>query len=201
MNYIKGFNALRAVSVILVVLTHLDLSDWIPNTEFVMNRVWPMMSGDFGVQIFFVLSGFLITNILIHEKSKKGKINFKNFFARRFLRLLPPFILFFILVAIAISFGYLTNAKESILYALFYAYNFVPRNLYSYEMAHFWSLGVEEQFYILWPFSLVIFSSAKKIILFLLALVIICCGFSLVAKSLVLFQDYFLTRFLQVALF
>lgn len=194
MTHIKGFNALRAFSVTLVVLTHLDLSDWIPNTVFVMTRVWPMISGSFGVQIFFVLSGFLITRILLNERAQKGKINFINFFARRFLRLLPPLLIFFGLIGIANLFGYLTNAKESILYAVFYIYNFVPRQLYSVEMGHFWSLGVEEQFYLLWPFVLTVFGKARKLIAFIFLLTAACCVLALFYQSLDLNKEYFIVR-------
>lgn len=175
MKHIKGFNALRAFSVALVVITHLDLSDWIPNTDFVWKRVWPMISGGFGVQIFFVLSGFLISSILLNELKEKSKINFKNFFARRFLRLLPPLLVFFILLGIANMNGLLMNAKDSILYAVFYIYNFVPREYYSLEMGHFWSLGVEEQFYILWPFTLSFFSKIKIQLLVVGSLIVACC--------------------------
>ncbi len=194
MTHIKGFNALRAFSVALVVLTHLDLSEWIPGTDFVMTRVWPMISGDFGVQVFFVLSGFLITRILLNEREKRGKISFRNFFARRFIRLLPPLLLFFTLIGIANLFGYLTNAKESILYAIFYAYNYVPHHLYSFEMGHLWSLGVEEQFYLLWPFVLTIFSKTGKLVFFILVLVAVCCGVILFYKEFSVSDSYFVKR-------
>lgn len=153
-SYIKGFNGIRAFSILLVVLTHLDLSDYIPNTDFVMTRVWRIISGDAGVMIFFVLSGFLITLILLNEKHKTGKIHLTRFFKRRFLRLLPPLLLFFILILLANASNTLQFEFASILYALFYAYNYVPNDLYSVELGHLWSLGVEEQFYLTWPFAL-----------------------------------------------
>lgn len=194
MKHIKGFNALRAFSVTLVVITHLDLSDWIPNTDFVMTRVWPMIAGGFGVQIFFVLSGFLISSILLNEQKSKGSINFKNFFARRFIRLLPPLLVFFILIAIANFNGYLMNAKESILYAVFYMYNFVPREFYSYEMGHFWSLGVEEQFYLLWPFVLSFIKKPKFQLIFIGILILVCCFVVMSLNSWEINKNYFIGR-------
>lgn len=194
MTHIKGFNALRAFSVILVVLTHLDLSDWIPNTDFVMTRVWPLISGDFGVQVFFVLSGFLITRILLNQHAKQGKINFKNFFARRFLRLLPPLLVFFIMIGTANLFGYLTNAGDSMLYAVFYIYNYVPHRLYSLEMGHLWSLGVEEQFYLIWPFVLTVFTQVSRLLFFILTLIIACSIVILFYQTFSLSESYFVKR-------
>lgn len=194
MTHIKGFNALRAISVILVVITHLDLSDWIPNTDFVMKRVWLLISGSFGVQIFFVLSGYLITRILLNEQTRKGTINFKNFFARRFIRLLPPLLLFFVIILVANFFDYLTNAKDSIFYAVFYIYNFVPKNVYSLEMGHLWSLAVEEQFYLLWPFTLTFVRKFKFIFILTILFVIACGLFNLFHTRLELNNDYFVGR-------
>lgn len=194
MTHIKGFNALRALSVTLVVLTHLDLSDWIPNTEFVMKRVWLLISGSFGVQLFFVLSGYLITKILLNERSQNGRINFKNFFTRRFLRLLPPLLVFLLIILLANAFNYLTNASDSIIYAIFYIYNFVPKNLYSLEMGHLWSLAVEEQFYLLWPFTLHFVRKFQTIFIITLLFVLVCGAFNIVHSHLALNNTYFLGR-------
>jgi peptidoglycan/LPS O-acetylase OafA/YrhL len=194
MTYIKGFNAIRAFSVLLVVLTHLDLSEWIPNTDFVMMRVWPMMSGEFGVLMFFVLSGFLITKILLHEKDKFGFISLKKFYIRRFLRLFPPLILFFILLGIAYWNGLMQDAVLSIGYGIFYVYNFVPKSLYFPEMGHLWSLGVEEQFYILWPFVLTIFKKITTVKWIVYGTVVISGFLTFWFAHSLLSQNYFTER-------
>ncbi|HLU86393.1 MAG TPA: acyltransferase family protein, partial [Taishania sp.] len=95
LNYIKGFHAIRAISVILVVLTHMDISDaMLTQTDFMERRVFPMFSGEFGVRMFFCLSGFLITRILLNEWKIRGRIGLRNFFVRRAIRLVPPLIIF-----------------------------------------------------------------------------------------------------------
>lgn len=78
-----------------VIFNHLGIQQLLPQQAFFRLRIFPLFSGVTGVNIFFVLSGFLITWLLINELVKTGKINFIHFFARRFLRLLPPLIVFF----------------------------------------------------------------------------------------------------------
>ncbi len=82
MNYIKGFDALRALSIGFVMLNHLGIDGFLEKNSFARTRLWHLFSGETGVHIFFVLSGFLITSILLREKCQTGKINLKNFFAR-----------------------------------------------------------------------------------------------------------------------
>lgn len=120
MKYIKGYDTLRAFSIILVVASHLLPAGY----EFYNTRLWIVVSGTTGVQIFFTLSGFLISTLLLKELKKKGKINLKNFFARRFLRLLPPLILFYLLIAIFMLKGDIQSTLVGYLLSLFYVYNF-----------------------------------------------------------------------------
>ncbi len=173
MNYIKGLNGLRAISILLVILAHMDLLARIPNTPFVVNHLWPIFSGETGVMIFFVLSGFLITSILIHEKKKTGKINIKYFFIRRFLRLLPPLVLFYGAIILIAVMDWIPIPTESILYAIFYSYNFVPNQFYVYELGHIWSLSVEEQFYFTWPFLMLFISRLRTYFIIITAILIL----------------------------
>ena len=153
MKYIKGYDTLRAFSIILVVVSHLLPAGY----EFYNTRLWIVVSGTTGVQIFFTLSGFLITTILLKEIKEKGKINFKNFFARRFIRLLPPLILFYLIVALFMLNGGIQSTLIGYLLSIFYVYNFVHHDFYTFELGHTWSLAVEEQFYLTWPFILNVF--------------------------------------------
>ena len=132
MNYIKGFDALRAIAIVMVLVTHLDLSEWLPDTPFVTQRLWRMISGDFGVQLFFVISGFLITALLLKELQTKGTINIFQFLIRRALRLLPAFGVFLIMALTLSTLGILPHLSESVIYAVFYIYTFVPRYKYAY---------------------------------------------------------------------
>lgn len=195
MNYIKGFHGLRAISIGLVILTHLDLLTRLPSNAFIQDRFWHLISGETGVNLFFVLSGFLITTILLNEKAKTGKIKILNFFARRFIRLLPPLILFYAMIITIAFLGLIPIPTEAILYAIFYVYNFVPNQLYVYELGHIWSLSVEEQYYITWPFVILLANKFWKITLVFLLVI----GTSILAlmffPTMTAFENYRPLRF------
>ena len=93
MNTIKGFDGLRALSVIFVILTHLGIYGVAASNGWLSDRVAPIIGGTTGVQIFFVLSGYLITSLLIHEHKATGSISLKGFYIRRAFRILPLYFL------------------------------------------------------------------------------------------------------------
>ncbi|MCT4581510.1 MAG: acyltransferase [Flavobacteriales bacterium] len=170
MNYIKGYDTLRAFSIILVVVSHLLPAGY----AFYDTRMWIVVSGTTGVQIFFTLSGFLITTILLKERGKKGKINFKNFFARRFIRLLPPLILFYAIIAVFMLRGDISSTLIGYVFSVFYVYNFVHHDYYTVELGHTWSLAVEEQFYLTWPFILSLFKRVNQLYFIVGGILIMC---------------------------
>jgi peptidoglycan/LPS O-acetylase OafA/YrhL len=176
MKYIKGFDSLRGVSIIFVLLTHLGLRRLLPDTFFVQERIWKIISGTTGVQIFFTLSGFLITRILLHEYHEFKDINFTYFYKRRFLRLLPPLIAFYITIAILMHLKVIDSTGYGLLFSFFYLYNFVPNKFYTGELGHTWSLALEEQYYLIWPF--VISFLNKKTASVLIFLVLLACVIS-----------------------
>jgi len=153
-SYIKGFDGLRAVSILLVIMNHAGLYDLLPENDFVKNRLWHLFSGPTGVFFFFGISGFLITTLLMHEKEKHGKINIPHFFIRRFLRLLPPVIVFYIVILIFSFTNHIAINGIAFTASLLYLYNYMPQKYNVRELTHTWSLGLEEQFYLLWPFLL-----------------------------------------------
>lgn len=171
MNYIKGFDTIRGISIILVLLTHLGLYKHLPENDFIRKRIWLIISGGTGVQIFFTLSGFLITKILLHELNTFNSINFKYFYVRRFLRLLPPLILFYLAIGILMHFRMIHTTSVGFLFSLFYLYNFVPNIFYTHELGHTWSLAVEEQYYLIWPFIINFFNKKKGFIFILFVLI------------------------------
>ncbi len=124
--------------------------------------------------IFFTISGFLITRILLHEKLETGSIKLKNFFIRRFLRLAPPLFLFFITIGSFMYFHLIPTNFLSLGFSFFYLYNYIPLIHYTPELGHTWSLGVEEQFYLLWGFLLFYVKKVKVVILFSITLIIFC---------------------------
>lgn len=148
-SYMPGLDGLRALAVFGVIAYHLGL---------------PFVPGGFlGVTLFFVLSGYLITDILLTEWNKDRKINMKSFFIRRGKRLLPSvYFLLICLVAYVTVFrpDLFENLKSEVLPAAFfvsnwwYIFNDIP---YFASFAtpsllnHFWSLAVEVQFYLIWP--------------------------------------------------
>jgi len=140
-NYITGLDSLRAFSVMLVLMLHGSYGFF--------------KGGWIGVDIFFVLSGFLITSILYNEYKKTNAIRIKRFYLRRILRLFPPLFTSIILAVILWQYskefflpGYDLNL--AIKGALFYFTNILPGEK-SGNMSHFWSLAVEEHFYLIWP--------------------------------------------------
>jgi len=136
-------DGLRAVAVLLVIVFHAS------NQQFV--------GGWIGVDIFFVLSGFLITGILTTEFERSGTISFGTFYLKRILRLAPALI---VLLAVSLLAGLLLGSRDrwsdhigAILASLFYVMNWVRAFQLPYEghVSHVWSLAIEEQFYIVWP--------------------------------------------------
>jgi peptidoglycan/LPS O-acetylase OafA/YrhL len=123
-------------------------------------------AGSFGVDLFFVLSGFLITGILLDSKGTPGY--FRNFYARRFLRLFPVYYLYLALVALLLPMihrGVHTHMPDydgNWWWYLLYACNLKrDHGVYDPYLGHFWSLAVEEQFYLVWP-ALVLLLSRRR---------------------------------------
>lgn len=144
---LPGLDGLRAVAVLLVIFHHLcsqgTFAGW-PAVADVLKR------GSFGVQIFFVLSGFLITWLLLGEDARHGQIALGRFYVRRALRILPPALLYLAVMFVLTLAGVFAIGRRDFLYSLFFI-----RNAYGVggdpQLAHYWSLAVEEQFYLVWP--------------------------------------------------
>jgi peptidoglycan/LPS O-acetylase OafA/YrhL len=169
-NYIIGLNGIRAIAVFFVIISH----------RFPENHIlqsFPL--GKYGVDVFFVLSGFLISRGLFFQLNSKendflskSKI-LKNFFINRSLRIFP--IYYLLLLFLFLTKGIIgNNFKENILWYVFYGTNYLNyiQNKWFGSLAHLWSLSVEEQYYILFPLLLV-FVFRKKILLFLVLLIVI----------------------------
>lgn len=109
--------------------------------------------GFLGVDFFFVLSGFLITTLLLRERRRKGRFSFRGFYWRRFLRIIPVY--FFVVTAASLYFGVIKGDAESLqrmpFYYLFLA-NFLDQHTLLLQPT--WSLSVEEQYYVFWPLAL-----------------------------------------------
>ena len=146
---IASLDGLRAVSILLVLLGHLNGTRGLP--QFTLGI------GDYahlGVVIFFLISGFLITSLLIAEHGKRGRVSLKLFYARRALRIFPASYVFIACVGLLAIAGVVTITARDIWHALTYTVNYHTGR--SWALGHLWSLSVEEQFYFLWPFTFVL---------------------------------------------
>ncbi|WP_425407926.1 acyltransferase family protein [Hyphococcus sp.] len=143
-KYFAGLDGLRAIAIIGVVWHHSVRPDFLPM----------FTRGFAGVDLFFVLSGFLITTLLIREKSKHGRISLRNFWARRFLRLMPAYygLLFAMLAAYVIFKPGDPDTARLVegfpIYALYLSNWIQPE---ANNLGITWSLATEEQFYLIWP--------------------------------------------------
>jgi peptidoglycan/LPS O-acetylase OafA/YrhL len=176
-RYVPELDGLRAVAIIVVVLWH-------------SSRDHPVQGGFLGVDLFFVLSAFLITGLLVSERQETGRIRVGRFYMRRSLRLAPAL---FLMLA-----GYLAVAPfvwprephvgDALLTATYvsnYSTTFWGRPAH---LGHSWSLAVEEQFYLLWPLAIVLLIRAKQPLIWLGILF-----FGLIAwrQSFANFHDYY----------
>ena len=147
LQYNPALDGLRAVAATLVIADHCRVPGFNP--------------GYFGVDLFFVLSGFLITGLLVDEFGAQGRIDLPRFYLRRFLRLTPPLVLLmaaYLAVAPAAwpQFSFREHIRDAVLTG-FYLSDYavavwhVPKTL-----QHSWSLSVEEHFYFIWPFAVLL---------------------------------------------
>jgi peptidoglycan/LPS O-acetylase OafA/YrhL len=154
-SHLPSLDGIRAVAVSLVVFYHLGI---------------PGVPGGMGVLIFFVLSGFLITWLLLKEEDRFGHISLKLFYARRTLRIFPAFYVYwFLIVGLwIISSRHIVRAQA--ICSFFYLNNYYQAIFGDPNtgLSHTWSLGVEEQFYVLWPVTFLLLRSNARRIRFLL---------------------------------
>jgi peptidoglycan/LPS O-acetylase OafA/YrhL len=115
--------------------------------------------GNLGVRVFFVISGFLITHLLLREQASTGAISLRAFYARRFLRIFPAFYVFVAVVAVLASTGVISVDRSDLLHALTYTMNYHATQ--NFSVTHLWSLSVEEQFYVIWPVTLVMLGVSR----------------------------------------
>ncbi len=147
-SYLPGLDGLRALAVVAVMLYHAD-------------KTW-LHGGFLGVEVFFVISGYLITLLLIGEHQQSGRINLKQFWVRRFRRLLPALVVMMAVLAVYIAVFYRRAQGQvrgdmigglsylSNWYQIFVGAGYTAQEAFA-PLRHLWSLAVEEQFYLVWP--------------------------------------------------
>ncbi len=169
MGYIKQLDALRGIAIILVLVSH-----WLPQT-YLINR---LPNGALGVDIFFVLSGFLITRILLEQRNKAEVFDLpvtdliRIFYMKRMLRIFPIYYLT-ILVLFLFSESTETSIGTSVAYYATHTANFYLFSIEGWDgmVSHLWSLSVEEQFYLIWPW--IILFLKKEYLIYVISIFIL----------------------------
>jgi len=162
-GYQRSIDGLRGLAILLVIMFHCDVAYF----------------GWTGVVLFFVLSGYLITKVLWTEKEKSTllKIKFRNFWMRRVLRIFPLYYLYLLILLVFLLLKWVPQLTGPEMPWLFtYTYNFYLINVYdlkepSFLAGHLWSLSIEEQFYLIYPF-LIFFFKRKQLKVAIVALII-----------------------------
>jgi peptidoglycan/LPS O-acetylase OafA/YrhL len=144
---IPSLNGLRAASILMVLVSHLaHQGTLVPN-------VWYLCElGHLGVDMFFVISGFLITLLLLREHRRTEAISLKQFYIRRAYRILPAYAFFLLGLAVFSWLNAVSLTGLDWFGVLTYTVSFLPKA--SWDVGHIWSLCVEEHFYLLWPLAL-----------------------------------------------
>jgi peptidoglycan/LPS O-acetylase OafA/YrhL len=142
----------RAISIILVLGLHSTITAGFPLS---LTRPFKIFDGDLGVRCFFVISGFLITWLMLGEHEREGKISLRRFFIRRALRILPVYFAFMAVLWLLHLFTPFNQTRGAWIANVTFTTDFFAPSLTS---AHLWSLSVEEQFYLLWPLLFAVFA-------------------------------------------
>jgi peptidoglycan/LPS O-acetylase OafA/YrhL len=141
---IPSLDGMRAVCILLVVTAHLINPGTHPQLSSSLGHV-----GNYGVRIFFLISGFLITGLLLKEYDRTGTISLKAFYLRRAIRIFPAFYIYVGVVCLLALFTSIELSGRDVISALTYTMNY--QYVRGWYLNHTWSLSVEEQFYLLWP--------------------------------------------------
>ena len=136
----------RAVSIALVLGSH---SPRVANFPQSLAPIFKWFDGDLGVRFFFIISGFLISWLMISESDKTGGVSLRHFYARRALRILPVYLAFLCTIAILQLVTPFTQSAAAWMGNCTFTTNFIQTG--SWPSGHLWSLSVEEQFYFIWP--------------------------------------------------
>jgi peptidoglycan/LPS O-acetylase OafA/YrhL len=176
MKYYEKIDGLRFVAIVFVLIEH--FADTIGHK---------ITAGYYGVDLFFVISGFLITNILLNSKSSFLK-SYKNFVGRRTLRIFP---IYYLMLAFMFLIGY-EPCRTNIVYLATYTFNYawVYNKIPMSALTHFWSLAIEEQFYLFWPVFILAFRGMPKVLYSITIMIIVVCFFQLTTKYFTAVNEY-----------
>ena len=144
---LPSLDGLRAIAILFVLGGHFQYAAGFPSGK--LSLVTLALDGELGVRIFFVISGFIITRLLLEESREFGSVSLRLFYIRRALRILPIYLAYLAVLALLSLAGRYADSPSSWLGCLTFTRNLIGRGDSATE--HFWSLAVEEQFYFCWP--------------------------------------------------
>lgn len=150
---VAALDGLRGIAVLLVVLGHGLGAAWQLEDTPVARLFEVPFNGGVGVTVFFVLSGYLITSILVRERERTGRVSLRDFYLRRTFRILPAFYVFLAVVAVLAAVGAIRVGGSDLLASGLMVHNYWSAGD-TWWLGHTWSLAVEEQFYLVWPLLL-----------------------------------------------
>ena len=161
-TYLPTLDGWRTIAIALVLFSH--ASDSIQNvmqTALFAHTDGMKKIGLLGVQLFFGLSGFLITSKLIDEENRHGRISLASFYVRRAFRILPASLMFLGVAGALALFGVIDISLGRWLSTVLFAANYTLADS-SWYLGHFWSLAVEEHFYFLWPAAFLVLAASRN---------------------------------------
>lgn len=153
---VPSLDGLRAISIAFVLAGHVIFAGHLSGGLYRLGNL-----GEFGVRIFFVISGYLITSILLAELRRKGTISLPLFYFRRMLRLFPASYFYILVIAVLAAKHLVSLERWDLTAALTYTMNYHEARRWS--LGHLWSLAVEEQFYLLWPLILLTLGQLRSV--------------------------------------
>jgi len=165
---IPSLDGMRGVCILLVLAAHTVGAGSFTGLYF-LGRLTSI-----GLVVFFVLSGFLITTVLMREQSQSGSISLKKFYIRRFLRIFPVVYVYIAVIALLSFLGVIGLRPHDLTFAVSYLMDFHHDR--AWYLGHLWYLTVEEQFYLLWPATVVILGFRRGLVLALASVAAIPLG-------------------------
>ncbi len=163
---VPSLDGLRGFSILLVVIGHIGGTRGTPASLEAMHQL-----GNWGVKFFFVISGYIITRLLLIELERDNKIALSAFWTRRVARIVPAYFVYVAAIAAASALGVIALERHDITAALTFTMNY--KEVRSWYLNHCWSLSVEEQYYLIWPFAVLLLARGRLIVL---CLVLICAA-------------------------
>jgi peptidoglycan/LPS O-acetylase OafA/YrhL len=162
-DYRPTLDGWRAIAILLVMFEHCGGALFEPGGRF-PNPTWFSISqhGVFGVDLFFGISGLLICGRLLDENERTGGISLRSFYTRRVFRIIPPAFAYLATIALLAIVGVIYVSPREWLSSLFFSRNYIlmPKDAGWYT-GHFWSLSVEEHFYLIWPAALIALGASR----------------------------------------